>query len=496
MSGINMFVGSAQAQADSIKAMTQKEVQGYEAVLQSLSNFQDADDLQSDAYDNGKAFFSGVLIPLVQAGILVSEAVGAAAQKFVTDYQVRVDPGDLKSDDLDEKIRVLDTQVQHLEHLIQAINQSDLNEDLKRTGLKAQELQRERLLSVKEVLQETLDKLKEFHAESPEIFSGIAELEAAAKQGASQAKAGFTGQKFIMPSDLTWQSVVASKWKEYQDEKAEKELKKLKERIEKEGLPATKAEILADYHWSTIHNMYVHTKTGIPSPEVTNLYNKLVQAEHEPKQNEQLAFYNEMLRTGKHPITGEAITNADRINAKAMIYLFALEPFVGAWALAKYAQSLEVDGVENQASKKGSGAKTTKIERTQAELDDLARDPSCGFKIDEGTEIERKVGLALEERGDLGHIIRDPAIENNAEFIDTVTGKKYDVKSFQSYPNGHTSPKKGAFTVDKAMKNIKKEFNKGYDVIINTTDLMPEHVELLTNELKKQGMIDRILFYP
>ncbi|WP_321383094.1 hypothetical protein [uncultured Enterococcus sp.] len=72
--------------------------------------------------------------------------------------------------------------------------------------------------------------------------------------------------------------------------------------------------------------------------------------------NQQLAFYNEMLRTGKHPITGKAITNADRINVKAMVYLLALEPFVGAWALAKYAQSLEVESV---ATNKGNSPKNS-----------------------------------------------------------------------------------------------------------------------------------------
>lgn len=79
MSGINMFVGSAQAQADSIRSMTTKEVQGYESVIQSLNQFLNAEDLRTDAYDNGKAFFSGVLIPTLQAAILVSEAVGKAA---------------------------------------------------------------------------------------------------------------------------------------------------------------------------------------------------------------------------------------------------------------------------------------------------------------------------------------------------------------------------------------------------------------------------------
>lgn len=232
MSGINMFVGSAQAQADSIRSMTTKEVQGYESVIQSLNQFLNAEDLRTDAYDNGKAFFSGVLIPTLQAAILVSEAVGKAAQKFVTDYQSTVDPGDLKSGDLEEKIGRLNTQLQHLDHLTQATSGSDISEELKRTTLRHQKQQRNHLLNAKKVLQETLDDLLEFHAKSPDIFSDIAELEVAAKKGASQAKAGFNGQQFVVPADLAWTSFVADKWNEYErdksgyDEKMVEQLKK------------------------------------------------------------------------------------------------------------------------------------------------------------------------------------------------------------------------------------------------------------------------------
>lgn len=158
------------------------------------------------------------------------------------------------------------------------------------------------------------------------------------------------------------------------------------------------------------------------------------------------------------------------------------------------------DGVKGPKSKKIDKANTSKKSniksRTQIELDDLARDPSHGGKITDGSKLERDIGLALEERGDLGHIVRDKTADGGAEFIDTVTGKKYDVKSFVSYPNGHTSPKKGAFTVDRSIKNIKKELNKNYNLIINTTDLTPEHRMELVNELKNQGIIDRIIFYP
>ncbi|MGG4461933.1 hypothetical protein ABEX29_26875 [Brevibacillus porteri] len=99
-------------------------------------------------------------------------------------------------------------------------------------------------------------------------------------------------------------------------------------------------------------------------------------------------------------------------------------------------------------------------------MDDLARDPSSGGKIEPKNINERDVGLALEARGDLGRIIRDPQAEKGAEFIDTTIGLEWDVKSFESYPSGRngvpiTSPKKGAFSVKNGMQKIHEEFAKG-----------------------------------
>ncbi|OKP85337.1 hypothetical protein A3842_07285 [Paenibacillus sp. P3E] len=92
--------------------------------------------------------------------------------------------------------------------------------------------------------------------------------------------------------------------------------------------------------------------------------------------------------------------------------------------------------------------------RTQKELDDLARDPASNEKIEPKNIREREVGLAVEERGQLGKLIRDPQAENGAEFIDTSSGLKWDVKSFESYPSGDngvpiTNPQKGALLSNK-----------------------------------------------
>ncbi|MCM3793778.1 T7SS effector LXG polymorphic toxin [Priestia megaterium] len=134
--------------------------------------------------------------------------------------------------------------------------------------------------------------------------------------------------------------------------------------------------------------------------------------------------------------------------------------------------------------------------RTQKELDDLAGDPSHGGRIEGQGIKEREIGLELESRGDLGRIIRDQKADKGAEFIDTVTEKKWDVKSFESYPNGHTSPKKGAFTVDNAMKKIKKEFERGHNVILDDRNLTPEHTKQLKEAIQKEGISDKIIWYP
>lgn len=139
--------------------------------------------------------------------------------------------------------------------------------------------------------------------------------------------------------------------------------------------------------------------------------------------------------------------------------------------------------------------------RTQAELDDLAKDPSHGFKIEEQGLKEREIGLALEERGDLGKIVRDAQIDKGAEFIDETTGIKWDVKSFESYPSGDngvpiTSPKKGAFTIQRGIKKIQREFKNGNNVIIDTRKLVPEHIEQLKKAIDEAGIADRIIWYP
>ncbi|MGN9171141.1 MULTISPECIES: phage baseplate assembly protein V [Paenibacillus] len=152
-------------------------------------------------------------------------------------------------------------------------------------------------------------------------------------------------------------------------------------------------------------------------------------------------------------------------------------------------------------SSEGTGKGTYTGGRNQKELDDLARDPASNGKIEPKNIREREVGLALEERGELGRLIRDPQRENGAEFIDTSSGLKWDVKSFESFPSGDngipiTNPKKGAFTIQQGMKKLQKEFSNGNNVIIDTRKMVPEHIEQMKKAIDEAGVTDKIIWYP
>ncbi|WP_411344070.1 hypothetical protein ACE3MZ_21210 [Paenibacillus sp. WLX1005] len=93
-------------------------------------------------------------------------------------------------------------------------------------------------------------------------------------------------------------------------------------------------------------------------------------------------------------------------------------------------------------------------------------------------------------------VIRDTNSNAGADFIDTTTGIKWDVKRFRSYPDGHTNKKKGAFNLENAMGKINKEFGRGYNVIIDTRNLTGDHVIQSRGAIGSSGKNDRVIWYP
>ncbi|MBE6869115.1 MAG: hypothetical protein E7494_10185 [Ruminococcus albus] len=133
--------------------------------------------------------------------------------------------------------------------------------------------------------------------------------------------------------------------------------------------------------------------------------------------------------------------------------------------------------------------------RTYKEYVDLARDPSHANKVLPQGRKERMIGLDLEKQGILHKIIRDPQKDKGAEFIDTVSGIKWDVKSFVSHPKGATSARSGAFRLSRAIAKVEKEFANGHNVILDTRRLTKSDREALINAINDKGYSDRIIWY-
>ncbi len=153
-------------------------------------------------------------------------------------------------------------------------------------------------------------------------------------------------------------------------------------------------------------------------------------------------------------------------------------------------EEARVQAVVNAAKKIYPGGRTYK------EYEALARDPSHGNHVTEQAQKEREIGLDLERQGFLHKIFRDPESNGGAEFIDSETHIKWDIKSFISYPNGHVKSRKGAFSVQNALKKIYAELDKGHHVILDTRKLVQEHRQELYNAIDREKISAKILWYP
>ncbi|MGH7450684.1 MAG: hypothetical protein ACRENG_05030 [bacterium] len=124
-------------------------------------------------------------------------------------------------------------------------------------------------------------------------------------------------------------------------------------------------------------------------------------------------------------------------------------------------------------------------------VDELAKDPAHDRRISAKSMREAEVGIALEQSGKLkGPIRRDPR-PDGGDFIDA-DGKIWDVKAFDS----RWPPKKGGFKLDRDMRKIGNAITRGEYLVLDTQNLVPDHVQELREAIESKGWSDKILWYP
>jgi predicted ribonuclease toxin of YeeF-YezG toxin-antitoxin module len=180
---------------------------------------------------------------------------------------------------------------------------------------------------------------------------------------------------------------------------------------------------------------------------------------------------------GALPAGSKAATNLSKASDEVRSVLSRIDTSLGGGGRSASGKIDEVvDGISE-----------TKIKRSQAELDELAKDPAHNGKINKKSIEERDVGLALEEAGEVPKLQRDPT--GKAEFIDE-TGQKWDVKGFHS----QYAPK--GYNLESALENIKNSILNGENVMLDTRKMFPEHIQELVDALTREGLIDKVKIWP
>ena len=218
---IDMILGMAESQTQSIKNLVTKQNEAYTELQKSLAEFiLQTDKLKGVTYDSAKKYCAVVIEPLVRGCILLNEEISRANEKYISTYKSEVDTVSLKQQELERLIREAESQIRRVEHLLNLLYQED---PISYSQISMAEENKETYRKLKNELEEKLRKLLAFNAKSPRIFSEVEVLKSSVDQGLAQAEKSWspTSKTFNLPSrsDMGWASVIESIDAKYTAEK-------------------------------------------------------------------------------------------------------------------------------------------------------------------------------------------------------------------------------------------------------------------------------------
>lgn len=213
---IDMILGSAQSQTNSIKSLTTKQIASYEEIERALFNFiTQTNSLKGVTYDSAKAYCSSVLTPVIRGSILLDQAIARSNEQYINTYTGEVHNDSLKQSDLESAIEDTKSQI--------AFNERLLNEHFEQDAVDLREVSnlQDKISSYRKIqhdLEEKLRKLLAFNAKSPSFFQEIESLKNAVDQGMAIANKSWspTSKSFSIPSreDMGWTDIIEGKWEE------------------------------------------------------------------------------------------------------------------------------------------------------------------------------------------------------------------------------------------------------------------------------------------
>ena len=213
---IDMILGSARSQTNSIKSLTTKQIASYEEIERALTNFvTQTHNLKGETYDSAKAYCSSVLTPVIRGSILLDQAIARSNEQYINTYTGEVHNDSLKQSELERAIEDTKSQI--------AFNERLLNEHFEQDAVDLREVSnlQDKISSYRKIqhdLEEKLRKLLAFNAKSPSFFQEIESLKNAVDQGMALAEKSWSpfSKTFSIPKreDMGWTDIIEGKWEE------------------------------------------------------------------------------------------------------------------------------------------------------------------------------------------------------------------------------------------------------------------------------------------
>ncbi|MBC2023195.1 polymorphic toxin type 15 domain-containing protein [Listeria booriae] len=200
---LNVFLGEIEAQSESMVASYHDMIEAMEGLMRAVNEFAFDRELQGKTYDSAKQYFAATYRPLAQGMICLCEELIRQNQAFPQKFRADVATTDVIENEVRDQIRQLDTQIQDIEKLSNNVVGMALITPI--------------FVDLKQKLQEKLEALYQFDAETATSFDRAMDLTTNIVQGlaeidsdkAFQAK---TGTFHTMGLNMTWRSALQKQW--------------------------------------------------------------------------------------------------------------------------------------------------------------------------------------------------------------------------------------------------------------------------------------------
>ena len=251
-----MVLKSSDTQATSVQGVMANRMEGYRSAVLALSSFNETTELSSVAYDSGKSYGMGVLVPLMQGFVMLLENVSEGTTALPKKYRSEVWHSDLDSATLESDIAKCQSSLKSLRGAFRLLDSSDDRDSELCTKIETRIYQ---LADEERDLQDKLNKLIAFNNNSNSVFGDLEAVATAMEMGINQIRLEFSNfdGEFHLPigEQANWINTLNNAWAKRaksMEETRNEAVKKVKESLKSAAYDALESGVITETEYKSM----------------------------------------------------------------------------------------------------------------------------------------------------------------------------------------------------------------------------------------------------